>query len=79
LQEKSIPFRRTHDLLELLPLLLPHEPELQRLRRGLGFLSKFAVDFRYPGHDATGRQAKSALRWAKRVRKEVRRCLKLRP
>ena len=51
---------------------------LRGLKRGLTFLSGFAVDVRYPHTDATGRQAKSALRWTERVRKEIRQRLKLR-
>jgi HEPN domain-containing protein len=78
LQERAVSFRRTHDLLELLALLRPHEPTLDLLKRGLGFLSKFSVEYRYPGHDATGRQAQSAVRWAERVRNDTRRRLGLR-
>jgi len=36
------------------------------------FLSNFAVETRYPGDNATKRQAIAALRWAGRVRAEAR-------
>ena len=49
-------------------LLLPHHPSLRPQRRGLVFLTRFAVDTRYPGDKATKRDAVSALRWAGRVR-----------
>ena len=39
---------RTHDLVALLDLLLPHEPTLTGLRRGLASLTHYAVDYRYP-------------------------------
>ena len=38
------------------------------LRRGLVFLTDFAVDTRYPGDRTTKRQAAAAQRWAERVR-----------
>ena len=42
------------------------------VRRGLLFLSDFAVDTRYPGSNASKRQAVAALRWAERVRTPAR-------
>jgi HEPN domain-containing protein len=79
LHEIGVAFRRTHDLEELLDLTLPHDKTLARLRRGLAFLTEFAVDYRYPGQNATARKAKAGLRWAERVRTELRKRLKLRP
>jgi hypothetical protein len=52
----------------ILPLLAPHHPVLRSLRRGLDFLTRFAVDTRYPGDSASKRQAAASLRWAGRVR-----------
>jgi hypothetical protein len=40
---------------ELLDLVLPHVAALRRLRRGMLFLSQFAVDYRYPGKHASKR------------------------
>ncbi len=68
LEERSLPIEKTHDLEMLLGDLRPHHPSLAKLRRGLSFLTNFAVNVRYPGDRATGRQAKAALRWAGKVR-----------
>ncbi len=72
LQERAIDPPRTHNLLRLLDLLLPSDPALRALRRGMKSLSRYAVDFRYPGASATARQARSAVAWAERVRFEIR-------
>jgi hypothetical protein len=66
-------------LVDLRNLLLPHYPSLNSFRRGLTFLTEFAVETRYPGKTATKRQATAALRWAERVRAEARALLGLRP
>ena len=42
------------------------------LRRGLRFLTDFAVEPRYPGEWQTKRQAIAALRWAGKVRDACR-------
>ena len=68
LEELGQHIPKTHDLEHLLNLLLPAHPTLRSLRRGLIFLTDFAVDTRYPGNWTTKRQAASALRWAQRVR-----------
>jgi HEPN domain-containing protein len=72
LQELGAPVPRTHNLKALLDLLLPHDATLAGLRRILLSLSKYAVDFRYPGKRATTRQMQAALRHAERVRTELR-------
>jgi HEPN domain-containing protein len=79
MEELALSVPRTHDLDDLLALLLPHHPQLRPLRRGLKFLTDFAVDTRYPGANATRRQAEAALRWADRVRTTVRALLGIRP
>jgi hypothetical protein len=48
------------------------------LRRGLAFLSDFAIDPRYPGKRTNKRQATSALRWAGQVRTAARALLGIR-
>ena len=68
LEELGQHIPKTHDLVQLLNLLLPSHPTLRSLRRGLLFLTDFAVDTRYPGNWTTKRQATAALRWAQRVR-----------
>src|SRR5262249_7931324 len=76
-QESGQPVPRTHNLIALQTLLLPVHPTLRPLGRGLGFMTRFAVDARYPGHAVTRRQATSALRWAGRVRDACRAILGL--
>src|SRR3954470_21406758 len=68
LEELGLSIPKTHDLENLLDLLLPQYRGLRSLRRPLRSLTPFAVEIRYPGTDATKRQATSALRWAGRVR-----------
>lgn len=59
---------RTHDLSDLLKLLLPHEPFWAPWSSMLGALTYFAVHFRHPGQSAS-----------RAVRKEIRLSLGLRP
>jgi HEPN domain-containing protein len=79
LEELGLRVPRTHNLDDVLNLLLPHHPGLRSLRRGLIFLTYFAVETRYPGESASKRQAAAALRWEERVRTEVRALLGIRP
>jgi HEPN domain-containing protein len=72
LTEASIPFRRIHDLEELLDALLPIAPQLEAFRKGLASLTDHAVDFRYPGESATKEVAKAAFANCRAVRKEIR-------
>lgn len=77
--EQGMTVPRTHELEDLLSLLLPHYPSIRSLRRGLAFLTNFAVTIRYPGDNASKRQAVAALRWAERIREELRDLLGIRP
>jgi HEPN domain-containing protein len=70
--EAGLTVPRTHNLVALLPLVEPSAPQLRGLRRGLDFLTRFAVDTRYPGDSASQRQAASAIRWAGKVRTSCR-------
>jgi HEPN domain-containing protein len=72
MEEGGLPVPKTHDLEALLTPLQPLHPVLRSLRRGMLFLSDFAVDTRYPGAWATRRQAVAALRWAERARTAAR-------
>src|SRR5258708_24471290 len=63
-EELGLTIRRTHLLNDLLAMLLTHHPALASLRRGMAFLSRFAVDTRYPGDTASKREAEAAQRWA---------------
>ncbi len=76
--ESGLTIPKTHDLDLLRSLLLSHYPSLRPLRRGLTFLTDFAVDTRYPGANASKRQATAALRWLERVRTTARALLKIR-
>ena len=72
MHESGAPIPKTHNLNELINLLLPYDPSLGRLRRGLKSLSRYGVDYRYPGPRATTRELKSAVRIAEKVRTELR-------
>ena len=72
IEELGLSVPKTHFLDLLLTALKPHHPTLRSLRRGLLFLTVFAVDTRYPGDSAGKCQAVAALRWTKRVRTEAR-------
>lgn len=78
LQQAGLPVPRTHDLSYLLALLLPQEPLLASLGRAANALTQFAVTYRYPGSHANPRQARTALRYLERVRRELRLRLGLR-
>ena len=79
LQELGLVVPRTHELNKLLNLLLPHDGTLALLRRGLRSLTRYAVDFRYPGIRATTRRMRAALRHPEHVRTELRARLGLPP
>ncbi len=72
LEELGQPVPRTHILEDLVIALVPFHPTLKAFRRGAKFLTRFAVDTRYPGENATKRQAASAVRWAEKIRAAVR-------
>jgi HEPN domain-containing protein len=55
---------KTHEFEDLLDLLMPHDATLNALRRRAHSLTRFAVDYRYPGVRATTQQMQSALRSA---------------
>jgi len=71
-QENGIRFGKSHDVEELGRMLSGSTPELLLLTDDLKLLSDYAVRYRYPGFDATVRQARSAVEAAKKVRLMVR-------
>ncbi len=77
LQEADISFPKTHDLTNLLDLLLPVEPCFENLRILLVPLTTHAVNFRYPGEFSTKEIAKIAVHDCKIVRQQLRRSLGL--
>ena len=72
LEEADIRFLKTHDLYQLLQNVLPAEPLWSALLPALLRLNRYAVRFRYPGNEATAKNAKDSIKDAKAVRKEAR-------
>ncbi len=72
LQELGLVVPKTHNLNDLLDLLLPYDDTLAPLRRCVKGLTRYAVEYRYPGVRARTREMQSALRNAERVRMELR-------
>lgn len=77
LNESSIAFAKTHDLLALLALFLPIEPLWSALAPNLAALNPYGVRFRYPGDWADREEIKDALKNCRVVREEVRKSLSL--
>lgn len=61
LQERVIPFGKTHNLSLLLDLLSGRHPTLELLRPVLAVLSAYAVEYRYPGESADKEVARQAV------------------
>ena len=78
LKELGLTIAKTHSLDQLLIVLWSHHSPLRTVRRGLRFLTQFAVDIRYPGVSATAREAAAALRWTDRICAQARTLLGLR-
>ena len=72
LQREGIPFGKIHDLEELLRTIGSRAGPLALLQDDLKLLSDYAVRYRYPGFDATTRQAREAVRALRRVRATAR-------
>lgn len=78
LEERGVPFPKTHDLRHLANLATPLERSVGPLAARLTRLSAYAVQFRYPGAWATPRQARSAVAIMKVACSRLRRVLGLR-
>jgi HEPN domain-containing protein len=72
LQERGIPFPKTHVLTDLLRLVINQEPTLTILHPPLLILEDYAVKFRYPGLTTTTAQARSAMQSLRLVRRRLR-------
>ena len=70
LQELGLVVPKTHDLNN--PPQFANASLRRPRRRSLRALTRYAVEFRYPGVRATTRQMQAALRQAGRVRTEIR-------
>ena len=68
----DIGFRRSHDLLYLLDLVISIEPQWQFLHDSLYKLTTFAVATRYPGLDSTREQALLSVEHLRVVRTTIR-------
>ena len=77
LQEKNVPFTKTHNLEKLLDLITPFLPTWRVWRADLSTLSDHAVDSRYPGGSATAKEAQHAVKICTQVRQAVRKNLKI--
>ena len=62
------PFPKTHDLLMLLDLSIPHHPALELQRDLFEFLNPYSVQFRYPGYETTPEEANTAMVTVKEIR-----------
>jgi HEPN domain-containing protein len=72
LQEANVAFRRTHDLEELLDLIIPTVPTWAAWKADFLILTAHAVDFRYPGKSSTASDAQHAINVCEHVRTEIR-------
>ena len=72
LEEAGATFTKTHNLLNLLALIIQHEPSWITLQPHLNALGSYAVDFRYPGKAALKSDAQQALRDCTAVRRIIR-------
>jgi len=75
LQTKSVIFSKTHSLPVLLDQCLKFQPMWETLRDDLNDLTRYAVQFRYPGESADKNEAMIAMRIVKRCRSEIRESL----
>jgi HEPN domain-containing protein len=72
LQESGQKVPKTHELGDVLDLLLPRDATLAGLGRKADSLTQYAVDYRYPGEMASKRQMEAALRHVDVIRLECR-------
>jgi HEPN domain-containing protein len=72
LEEQTLAFQKTHDLVGLMDLSGGLLPELNLLRSQLAHLSTFGITTRYPGVQADQHAADEALKTAAETRTVVR-------
>jgi len=77
LVQEGVIFSKTHDLRELRRLIMPADPTFDLITDLLLRLNPYAVEFRYPGEEATVTEAREAVTAMKAVRRFVRGKLKL--
>jgi HEPN domain-containing protein len=72
LQERAIPFGKTHNLIYLLDLIVAVDPAWDVYRQDVHVLSGFAVQFRYPGDSADKSMASESLAFCRAFRRFAR-------
>ena len=77
LQEANIPVPRTHNLEELLTLIVPTLPAWHFWQPDFKIIAAYAVEPRYPGDSATAANTQHAIQICDEVRQAVRMRLKL--
>ena len=77
LQAANLPVPRTHDVEELLRLIVPTRPAWRTWQTAFSAFRAFAVDARYPGYAATAADARHALQTCINVRHAIRSALGL--
>lgn len=77
LQETDLPVPRTHNLEELLALIVPTLPAWELWQHDFKIITEYAVQARYPGDSATANNAQHAMHVCEAVRQTVRSLLKL--
>ena len=65
-------FPKTHNLLDLMDLILPVDPTWALLQQDLQILTFYAVAVRYPGNVVLKETAKDAQRMCRDIRKKAR-------
>ncbi|MDE0084596.1 MAG: HEPN domain-containing protein [Candidatus Poribacteria bacterium] len=77
LQEANIAFSKTHDLQELLDLIMPIVSIWQSWKPDFKIISAYAVGSRYPGDSATAENTQHAMQICDEVRQAIRTKLEL--
>ena len=77
LQEANLPVPRTHDLEELLTLIVPRLPAWFHWQSDFKIITAYAIKSRYPGDSATADNTQHAMHVCDVVRQAVRASLKL--
>ena len=77
MQEANIPVQRTHNLEELLALIVPIQPAWSDWQPDFKIITAYAVDPRYPGDSRTAEDTQHAMHICDVVRQAVRKQLKL--
>lgn len=73
----KIHFPKTHDLRELLKLLIDKTPDLEKIRDDLEVLNPYSVGFRYPGISAYEEEEKECITAMETARRALRQKLGL--